>query len=258
MGSEFADEFHGFEADCDYLTDQADSIFGVVGAVRVVDYAAAFVCGDLVLVDDPFQGAAVAEAVFVDFGRDAAQGQEAVVLDLGFVFGQGHPFDAPVELAGFGALERVLGLLLVFDVEFHQVCADFRVLLEGWGVGDSWKFALEVGGVAGAVLGVVEQGIGVVEDFPLGDGLLAVVGVELGELARQCKAGRRRCSVIPGSCDRYFKASIPQTNTRKLELVVLVGQNLEISVVLDLVSFAEPRQCPDYSDVLVHLVRVTR
>ena len=53
--------------------------------------------------------------------------------------------------------------------------------MEGWGVGDSWKLALEVGGVAGAVLGVVEQGVGVVEDVPLGDGLLTVVGAELGE-----------------------------------------------------------------------------
>ena len=58
---------------------------------------------------------------------------------------------------------------------FREGCADFGVFLEVWRVGDSWEFALQVGGVAGAILRVVEQGV--VEDVPLGDGLRAVYGL---------------------------------------------------------------------------------
>jgi len=49
----------------------------------------------------------------------------------------------------------------------------------GWGAGegDAGEFAAEVGGVALAVVGVVEDGVDVVEDVPLGD-------VELAELCR--------------------------------------------------------------------------
>jgi len=61
-------------------------VLGIVGAVGVVDDAGAGVGGDAVLVDDPFKGAAVTEAVFVDLGRDATQGEEAVVAELRFAF----------------------------------------------------------------------------------------------------------------------------------------------------------------------------
>ena len=47
--------------------------------------------------------------------------------------------------------------------------------------GDAGEFAAEVGGVALAVIGVVQDGIGVVEDVPLGDGWVLVVGAELFE-----------------------------------------------------------------------------
>ena len=60
--------------------------FGVVGAVGVVDDAGAGVGGDAVLVDDPFEGGAVAEAVVVGGGGNAAQQQEVVVAKFGFVF----------------------------------------------------------------------------------------------------------------------------------------------------------------------------
>jgi len=48
------------------------------------------------LVDHPFEGAAIAEAVFVDLGRDAAEGEKAVVLQLCLVFRERHLLDAPV------------------------------------------------------------------------------------------------------------------------------------------------------------------
>jgi hypothetical protein len=45
------------------LADEADDVFGVVFAIGVADDAAALVFVNLVLVDDPIEGAAVAEAV---------------------------------------------------------------------------------------------------------------------------------------------------------------------------------------------------
>src|SRR2546427_2312328 len=44
--------------------------------------------------------------------------------------------------------------------------------------GNAWQFAAEVGGVALAVLGMVQDGIDVVEYVPLGDGGVVVVGAE--------------------------------------------------------------------------------
>ena len=53
----------GFEGDGDDLADEAEDVLGVVVSVGVVDDVGALVGGDLVLVDDPFEGGAVAEAV---------------------------------------------------------------------------------------------------------------------------------------------------------------------------------------------------
>jgi hypothetical protein len=66
-------------------------------------------------------------------------------------------------------------------VEFHEGRADAGVGGEVWREGDARQFALEVRCVAGAVLGVMEQGVGVVEDVAFGGGFLAVVTAELGE-----------------------------------------------------------------------------
>ena len=60
---EGGDGLLGFEGDGDDLADEAEDVFGSVFAVGVVDDAGAFVGGDLVLVDDPIEGGAVAEAV---------------------------------------------------------------------------------------------------------------------------------------------------------------------------------------------------
>src|SRR5438552_12513501 len=47
--------------------------------------------------------------------------------------------------------------------------------------GDAGELAAEVGGVALAVLGVVQDGVDVMEDVPLGDGAVIVAGAELFE-----------------------------------------------------------------------------
>src|SRR6266403_5916535 len=65
-------------------------------------HQAGWVAGDVafvvashpVLVNDPFEGAAIAEAVLEGFGRNAVQGQEIIVVK---VPAQLHGFDAPVE-----------------------------------------------------------------------------------------------------------------------------------------------------------------
>jgi hypothetical protein len=55
-------------------------------------------------------------------------------------------------------------------------------MTRGWGSeGDAEEFAADVGGVAFAVFGVVQDGVDVVEDVPLGDGGVAMVGAELFE-----------------------------------------------------------------------------
>jgi|SRR5579862_599718 len=59
---------HGFHTHTHNLPNEADDVVGVVFAVGVGFDAAAFVFGDLVLVDDPIDGGAVAEAVEEDFG----------------------------------------------------------------------------------------------------------------------------------------------------------------------------------------------
>ena len=65
---------HRFQVQADDLADQARDIVRVAGAVGVVDDAAAGVGFDAVLVDDPFEGGAVAEAVGEGGGGDAVEG----------------------------------------------------------------------------------------------------------------------------------------------------------------------------------------
>ena len=73
------DDIHGFEADMDHLADEALDVLGIVLAVGVVDDAAALVGRDLVLIDDPLKGGAVAESVFVDLSGDVGEGPVFVV-----------------------------------------------------------------------------------------------------------------------------------------------------------------------------------
>jgi len=66
----------GFDAHANDLPYEADNVFGIVGAVGVGGDAGAFVGGDLVLVDDSFEGGAVAKAVVEGFGWDGDEGGE--------------------------------------------------------------------------------------------------------------------------------------------------------------------------------------
>ena len=162
------------------LADQAHDILWILGAVGVVGDAAALVSLDAVLVDHPFEGGAVAKAVVEHFAGDAIQGEEAVVAQLRLVFGEAHLFDAPVErhIRRFDLCKREFQLLLIADVELGEAGAGGGKGAEVGGEGDAGQLALEVGLVAFAVAGVVQEAVDVVEDIPLGDGVVAVVGVD--------------------------------------------------------------------------------
>jgi hypothetical protein len=68
------------------------------------------------LVDDPFEGGAVAEAVVEGGGWDAAEGEGFAVAEFGLVFAEGHPFDT--ECPGLaGLLGGVLGFTLTQEEE---------------------------------------------------------------------------------------------------------------------------------------------
>jgi hypothetical protein len=54
-------------------------VFGIVFPVGIVDDAAAFVGRHLILVDDPFEGASVAEFVFVDLGGSAGEVRKSLL-----------------------------------------------------------------------------------------------------------------------------------------------------------------------------------
>ena len=94
----------------------------VVGAVWVVDDAAPFVDFYAILVYDPLQCGTVAEAIVKDFRGNPVDCEEVVVDDLGFVSGEFHFLDAPVEWH-IGVLDEfelpVFGLGFVVDVDFR-------------------------------------------------------------------------------------------------------------------------------------------
>ena len=58
-------DLHRLQADADHLADQLPDLLWVVGAVVVVDDAAAPVRLDAVLVNEPFERGAVAEGIVI-------------------------------------------------------------------------------------------------------------------------------------------------------------------------------------------------
>jgi hypothetical protein len=89
-GGEGGDDLLGFEGDGNDLADEAEDVAFVIFAVGVVGDAGAGVGGDAVLVDDPVEGRAVAEAVVEGGGWDAAEGEGFVAAEGGLVFSWGN------------------------------------------------------------------------------------------------------------------------------------------------------------------------
>ena len=103
-----ADDLHGLDADADDLADEADDALFVLRVVGVAGNGDAFIGFNLVLVDYPVEGTAVAEAVVERLGRDAGEGERIIDAELRFVFGEAHLFDAVRErdACGFDPLQR--------------------------------------------------------------------------------------------------------------------------------------------------------
>ena len=90
-------QLDGFQTDGDDLANQFDDVLRVVWAVGVVGDAASIVGFDLVLIDNPIQSRAIAQAVVKRFWWDASQGEKIIVADLSLVFGEFHLLDAPIK-----------------------------------------------------------------------------------------------------------------------------------------------------------------
>ena len=69
--------------------------------------------------------------------------------------------------------------MFVVDVDFGQAGPGFGKAPEVRGQGDAGQFPAEVGGVFLPVGGMVQQGVDIMEDVPLGDGVIVVMGAEL-------------------------------------------------------------------------------
>ena len=67
------------------------------------------------------------------------------------------------------ALERVLLAALVIQMQVGELLAGAGEGLEVRSERDEWQVALEVVGELGAIAGMVQQAVDVVEDVPLGD-----------------------------------------------------------------------------------------
>jgi hypothetical protein len=81
------------------LTHEPNDVFFIIRVVGVTDDAAAFIRADLVLVDDPVECAAIAEAVLENLGRNFRKRQRFVDLEMRLVIGERNVF-------GFDPLER--------------------------------------------------------------------------------------------------------------------------------------------------------
>ena len=105
--------------------------------------------------------------------------------DGGFVGCEAHFFDTPAKglLCVFLPFESVFFLVFVVEVKIHEGLAGAYAVGEaclGGDEGDVGQVTFEVFCVTLAVLGMVQDGVDVVEYVPFG-GLLAVFGLELFE-----------------------------------------------------------------------------
>lgn len=119
------DDLDRFHTDPDDLSDEADDVLGVVGVVGVRADAGAFVFLHPVLIDDPLDRAAVAEAVVEDLRRDASQGKRVVDLDRSSILAQPHLLDDVAQRLA-GRLDPLQGPGLerfVLDVELRKPLA---------------------------------------------------------------------------------------------------------------------------------------
>ena len=73
---------HRLQTHAYHLPNQPQNILRIIPPVRIVHNPAALVRLDAVLVDDPFERGAIAEAIVESFGGNAVQRQEVIVAEL--------------------------------------------------------------------------------------------------------------------------------------------------------------------------------
>ena len=64
-------------------------------------------------------------------------------------------------------------------MQFGELRARIHKCPKILGEGDMRQITLQIGGVAFAIIGVVQEPVGIVENLPLADGIVAVVRAEL-------------------------------------------------------------------------------
>ena len=93
------------------------------------------------------------------------------------------------------------------DVNFGQAFAGFGECPKIGGKGDARQFAAQVGGVFGAVAGVVQVAVDVVEDVPFGNGGVVVMGAEFFKRPIGDVFGAVDCRLLR----RYRKGNIDES-----------------------------------------------
>ena len=178
-------------------------MFGFVGVVvGVVGDLAGFVGGDGLAFHDPFDGGFAVDDVVVGFGGDVAEGDVGIVVDDSFVgkafagfgvFGFAETHFGDVEVVGgelfgreFACVEGdgILFGAFVVEMQVGEAAAGLAEGAEGFDAfdgGDAGQLFAEVVGVAGAVVGRVEESVDVVEEILFGEGLAGIGFLEVGQ-----------------------------------------------------------------------------
>ena len=110
-----------------------------------------------------------------------------IVNQLCLIFRQPHPCNAQITRAvRFSPrFQRILRLRFVVDVQFSELRTSIRECPEIRRIRDMRQIALQIGGVTFAILRMMQEPIDIVEDVPLGEGIVAVMRAE----CRQCPVG---------------------------------------------------------------------
>ena len=113
-------------------------------------------------------------------GGDAGEGERVVDLEFGLVLGQAHLLDAVGQglVLGGDPLQGIFLGVLVFEVEPREFASGVGEGPKIGRVGYPRQVALEAIRVFLAVPGMVQQPVHVVEDVPLGDGIVPVLLAE--------------------------------------------------------------------------------
>ena len=172
---------HRFQADTHDLADEADDVFFVVGAVGVGVDAAAFVGLEAVLVNDPLQGATVAETIGEHVGGNAGQGERVVDYKGGLVLAELHAVYAVRQrhVVRFDPLQVIRLKGFVIEMQLGKLFAGGSERLKVRGKRNAGEVSFQVIGELFPVAGMVKQAIHVIENVPFGYVWIIVMVLEL-------------------------------------------------------------------------------